>query len=436
MNKKSEGNPEVIIIGAGFSGLTLAYFLLKHNIRSTIYEKSDRTGGLIGTLPTGNPNLGFYETAANGMLQSPLALQLFTELKVPLASPVPTAQRRFIWRKSLRRWPLGLGETVTLIKKTLFKFIFNKNALRPRPLTRLEDWGKEHLPSAAQHFLLETALQGIYGAHTRDLSAQLVLGGLFDSTRKRYRGLIAPQGGMQQLIDALTQYLLDRGVQVHLNSPINSFALNSLTKKPPSAPLESTPSHASSSPLPFAICLKPPEAGQILEHLCPSTTELLKKIKMHNKTTCTIFYKEFPKNKKQWGFGCLLPPSANPQWPLGILMNSFIFSGRDSCYSENWIFSDAAESRFRNSSEPEIFQFLQECRHGIFGETLPISEIGVKHWTPALPCYDLTLEEVLQDLNPPPGIYLHGNYLGQIGLTAILERSQNLALKIQQTHFQ
>ena len=39
----------IIIVGGGISGLSTAYFLGQHGIRSTIVEKAERLGGLIKT---------------------------------------------------------------------------------------------------------------------------------------------------------------------------------------------------------------------------------------------------------------------------------------------------------------------------------------------------------------------------------------------------
>src|SRR2546421_10271707 len=55
------------VVGAGFSGLTTAYFLTKRGFQVRIFEKTDRAGGLIHTIRSAH---GLVETAANGLLNS------------------------------------------------------------------------------------------------------------------------------------------------------------------------------------------------------------------------------------------------------------------------------------------------------------------------------------------------------------------------------
>jgi len=49
LNPFSKSNPSIIILGAGPAGLTAAYELAKHNLRSIVLEKDDTVGGLSRT---------------------------------------------------------------------------------------------------------------------------------------------------------------------------------------------------------------------------------------------------------------------------------------------------------------------------------------------------------------------------------------------------
>ncbi len=50
INPETENQPSVIIIGAGFAGLSAAYFLLKHNVKVTLLEARERVGGRVHSL--------------------------------------------------------------------------------------------------------------------------------------------------------------------------------------------------------------------------------------------------------------------------------------------------------------------------------------------------------------------------------------------------
>ena len=43
--------PTITVIGAGFSGLTTAYYLLQAGARVRVIERSERAGGLLGKYP-------------------------------------------------------------------------------------------------------------------------------------------------------------------------------------------------------------------------------------------------------------------------------------------------------------------------------------------------------------------------------------------------
>src|SRR5438477_10818806 len=81
------------VVGAGFSGLTTAYFLTKQNFRVRIFEKTERAGGLIKTIRTEH---GLVETAANGLLSSARGEAMCADIGVPLLATRREGRKRFI----------------------------------------------------------------------------------------------------------------------------------------------------------------------------------------------------------------------------------------------------------------------------------------------------------------------------------------------------
>jgi len=99
------------VVGAGFSGLTTAYFLTKKGFKVRIFEKSDRAGGLIRTIRTEH---GLVETAANGLLSSARAEAMCADLGVPLIMTRREGRRRFIYRGKPKQIPLTIGDLLTV----------------------------------------------------------------------------------------------------------------------------------------------------------------------------------------------------------------------------------------------------------------------------------------------------------------------------------
>lgn len=60
-------SPDYIVIGAGFTGLLYSTLAVLEGRSVFLYEKQNRSGGLVGSIQT---PFGLVETAANGILNS------------------------------------------------------------------------------------------------------------------------------------------------------------------------------------------------------------------------------------------------------------------------------------------------------------------------------------------------------------------------------
>lgn len=393
----------VHIVGGGFSGLTLAWYLAKAGADVEIHERSSRLGGLLGTRQTPH---GMVETAANALILTPAVQDLFRELRLPLVPALKSSNRRYFWRGHLRQWPLGLFESICFGIQLITSFVFGRKNLPPLAQETVHSWGLRHLTAAATDFLLAPALQGIYAGDIKKLSATLILGPLFQK-RKKYRGLATCEKGMQQLIDALEVDLQSKGVKVYLNSKFSiSQDLKDIT----------------------VLACSPSAAAQFLETSHPDLSKTLREIQMSPLVTVTVFFKASQIRKV--GFGCLIPRGQSLR-TLGVLMNSYIFPNRSRTYNETFILGGGTDPEIVELSDEELKQRIREERLKIFGDELEILHCEITRWPQALPHYDLNLEKLLPKIKAPARLYLHGNYLGGIGLSKILGRSQQLAEEIQ-----
>jgi protoporphyrinogen/coproporphyrinogen III oxidase len=394
------------VVGAGFTGLTAAYFLMRSGFQVEIIERASRAGGLINTAAT---PWGLAETAANGILYSSLLGELAQEIGVELLPVNPLARRRYVFRKIPRQWPLGPFETLGAMKRFL-----RERQRAPRPEETIWAWGLRVLGPSATEYLLAPALQGIYAGDPKRMSANLILARFFDKKthkqkRARLKGTVAPKGGMGEFIQKLREYL-------HLKGVVFRFD-------------EAWTGDGDDLAHPHILCVPMKEAGRLSGVKFFETAETLPLI------SATVFYEREPACLK--GFGCLFPQDSGIR-ALGVLFNDQIFSGRSDYRSETWIMGGASDKLVASMREDETLALIAQCREKLVGyRSTPIG-FFIQKWSEALPHYTIELERFLNESwqgslkaeLERKNIYLAGNYLGSIGLNRILESVNGLTATI------
>lgn len=425
LQRKREDSRAVAIVGAGFSGLTLAWALTRIGVRVEIFEKTGSAGGLLRT--ERKPILA--ESAANALLANEAVELLFEELQLTPVKAGYRSNKRWIFRDKPRQLPLGLRE----ILKTSLNFIshyYNKKA-PPLAGETLQQWSERVLSDPSAQYLVSPAMRGVYAVTAGQLSASLVLAPLFatknkPSQKRKLKGSVSLQGGMQELIDALIKNLQSADVLIHPES-ITSLA-----------PLKK-------SFVAAVIATDSPAAGQLL------TTEnatLGEELKALPRVDITSVNTAFSEPKKLKGFGCLFPDDQH-FYSMGVLFNSDIFANRSyfakataeqknsDVENETWITADIS------SSDESLIEKVLIDRQRLTGLRQQPLWARINRWPHGLPLYGLELENWIKKRNQTDAIengcrltelafptYLTGNYLGAIGLARILSYNLRLAERI------
>lgn len=393
----------ITVVGAGFSGLTTAYFLTKQGHKVRIIEKTDRAGGLIKTIRTPN---GLVETAANGLLNSARLEAMCADIGVPLIPTRKEGRKRFIYRGKPKQVPLTLSD----IGRMALRFGVSARNLRPRQFEAIADWGRRVIGHGATDYLLSPALGGIYAGDAERLSASLIFGRapLPDhlATEKpqkgKLRGTVAPTNGMQELIDGLQNYLAKAGVAFDFNK-------DSKAKGDERA----------------VVCLSARATAEYLAQVAPALSAALSEIEMLSIATVTCFYGADAARLN--GFGCLFPRDQGFR-ARGVLFNDSIFAGRGPAHAETWIFGGALDPGVVKLTDAEFADLIASERERFYEKQDQPLDTYVTRWPNALPHYSIEFEKTLTTLPAPPdSISLVGNYLGRIGLAKILERAAAVA---------
>jgi oxygen-dependent protoporphyrinogen oxidase len=239
-----------IIIGAGLTGLTTAYYLKKAGWKVTILERDLRTGGAIKT----HREKGFvFESGPNtGMVSHPEVASLFEELgsEIEVEPAAEEAKRRLIWKEG--RWhalPQCLKDGITT---PLFSWKDKFNIMlepfkRPgkNPDETLDNLVKRRMGRSFLSYAVDPFILGIYAGDPSKLVTRYALpklynleqkygsfikGGykkhaelirekkenpeLYHYHKKASKKMFSMTGGLDNLVGALTSKFTDNEIQL------------------------------------------------------------------------------------------------------------------------------------------------------------------------------------------------------------------------------
>lgn len=226
---------DVVIIGAGLTGLTAAFYLEKEGKKVLLLEKSSRCGGVINT----KEDKGFlFEIGPNtGVIGNPEVKELFEDLdsSCKLETAKPSSKRRLIWK--FGAWyPLPSGP-ISAITTPLFSFYDKLRILKEPfrekgtyPLETVAGIIRRRLGESFLNYAMSPFISGIYAGDPEMLVTKyalpkmynleqdygsLIIGGIKKSRqnkkdprrRKATKEVFSVEGGLINLVKALRSKL-------------------------------------------------------------------------------------------------------------------------------------------------------------------------------------------------------------------------------------
>lgn len=385
------------VIGAGLSGLASAWHLAERGCAVTVFDCASGPGGLI---QTHNTTHGLIETAANAFVRDPIVDAWFARLELTSVTPRRDSRRRYIFRDGKpRRWPLRVGESAAMACRLASTALQRRFGARGDE--SVADWGRRAVGSAATEWLVEPAMQGVYAARASRLSAAV----LFGARKRGRREMIAPSGGMGEFAVRLHQRLVQRGVQFEFNREV----------------AEVDPR------VPTIVATGAAAASRLIGRAAPDLAARLASVSVSPLATATMFFEPHPDDVR--GFGVLFPERSGVN-ALGVLFNADIFDGRSHVRSETWIVGDR-DRALTSQSDDALLQMLQNDRHVLTGRHQAPLAAHITRWPNAIPVYNGAIAEVQRALpSLPRAIALAGNYLGRIGVAALLSGAEDAARQV------
>jgi oxygen-dependent protoporphyrinogen oxidase len=224
--------PDVVIVGAGLTGLTMGFYLKKAGVNFRIIEKLGKTGGVIQTIS----EKGFvYETGPNtGVVSYPEMTELFEDLagSCELELADPSAKRRLIWKNN--EWhalPSGLWSAITTPLFTWYdKFRILGEPFRKKgtnPNETLAEIVRRRMGESYLDYAIDPFISGIYAGNPNELVTRYAMPKLWkleqeygsfikgaikkgrlpktERDKKATKEVFSAKGGLGRLIEAMTE---------------------------------------------------------------------------------------------------------------------------------------------------------------------------------------------------------------------------------------
>ncbi len=236
---------DVLIIGAGITGLATAHHLKKSNIDFTVLEQSDKIGGVINTV---NEKGYIYEEGPNsGVIGNIEVIRLFEDLKDSCELELANDNVKKRWILKDRKWeqlPAGL---MAAIKTPLFtlkdKFrILGEPFRKPgtNPHETLADLVKRRLGQSFLEYAIDPFILGVYAGDPSRLVPKYALPKLYnleqdygsfvggtikkmrikktEDEKKVTRAVFSAKGGLSALTTAILNHIGKENVVLNCNN--------------------------------------------------------------------------------------------------------------------------------------------------------------------------------------------------------------------------
>lgn len=407
---------DIVIIGAGVSGITAAYLLRKQGFEPLVIEKEPQIGGSTYTL---RKDGRIIELGVQSVLGQEEFLTFAKELNLkPLHPQKEHANTRYIYLNGkLKKMPSTpkdflLGDFFSLwgkIRLLREPFIPKKEDSKES----VSDFVKRRLGKEFLDKIVEPFVCGIYAGDPDELSAKYAIRrvkALEDEYGSIIKGAIkkkslGPQGEITSFEGGLLTFLekMAQGIEISLEN----VALK-ITKKDDIYTIDTKNGKIQTK----AVLLATPaySSSYLLRNLTWSMSAELDNIEHAPVIVISAIVKEsLPK-----GFGFLIPKSENTIM-LGALFSSNLFS---VCKDDENMITIYVGGRRRKDvvdwPEEKIISKVKEEIYKILG-IRDFMSYEFKKWKKAIPQYTIGYEKYLQTIKDietmNPGVFIAGNFV-------------------------
>jgi oxygen-dependent protoporphyrinogen oxidase len=454
-NKDGEMAVDVVVVGAGLSGLVTAFRLHRAGLAVQVLEAASRPGGVIGSerrdgvLMERGPNSGMDVGSDIGGLLGELGIA-----DARVNARAAAARRYIVHGGRLQALPGSAGEFIrTRVFSTRAKFLLlGEPFVKRAPADRDEsiaDFVRRRLGAEVLDYAVEPFVSGIYAGDPHALSLAAAFPRLHELEQRHgslVRGAIAGRGdrrssgerskakatsfsfrgGMQTLTDALAAALpaVACGARVsRIDQEADgrfSVEATTLATLRASAVVLATPAHA---------------AAPLVQDLAPQAAAALASIPYAPVAIVVSAYRRADVGHPLDGFGVLAPAVEHPEI-LGTLFSSTMFEGR--CDPDSVVLTTFVGGRRHpehvSASDTELLDRVQRELGKLLEVKGPPRFSAITRWPQAIPQYTFghlqriaVLEAAEREL---PGLHFCANYRGGVSISDCIKNGAATAVAV------
>lgn len=454
---------DVVVIGAGISGLATAYRLHKAGLDVLVLEKSASVGGALQT----EKRDGFLiDLGPNSTLDTSPEISGFVDelgLAERRVNANSSANRRYILRDG-RLCPLPMSPPAFLSSK-LFSWrakirLFAEPFIRPAPQDKEEtiaEFVERRLGREFLDYAINPFIAGVYAGDPQKLSVRsavakiyaleekygsLIKGAIKGARERKKRAetdktkaqLFSFRDGMIELPATLQKALAERVLtecavlQVSQSSEVSgtyevAFSQDGVVRRVMTrSVIFTTPAFVT---------------AELLQNFSASPADVLKEMTYPPVVMVFLGFKNELKCRPLDGFGFLVP-EVEQRKILGCIWSSTIFPERAPAGGAalTTFVGGMRQPELAELPEDELAHLVQEELKDLIGlQTLP-DVIKVKRWSRAIPQYELGHQSRIETLTEfekkCPGLFIAGNFRGGISVGDCIIQSARTANRVQE----
>ena len=447
---------DTVILGAGLTGLTTAFYLNRAGRSLRVIEKEFRTGGVIRTIQRED---FIFEAGPNtGVFSSPELVRLFDDLK-GRAEPIfanEKGNQRWIWKKG--RWHALPSGALSAIGTPLFTFR-DKLRVLGEPLRKKGSDPNESLATMVRRrlgksfldYAVDPFISGIYAGDPEQLITRYALPKLYrleqdygsfirgaakkrnepkdDLTQRANRKVFSVKGGLENLTQALTEEVGHEKFILKASSTrvVRTEQGYRVAVQNTSGSHEFTCTHLLST-------IQPSEVGPMLSFVEREKFESIASLEYAKVVEVVAAYREW-EGLSLNAFGGLIP-SREKRQALGILFTSSIFGGRapEKGAILSVFMGGMRHPEIASKTDEEIREIaLREIRETLNTSAEP-THLEIYRYPTAIPQYQLSTGRRLEQIEALeqafPGLQLGGNIRDGIGMADRVKQGYAMAQKV------